>query len=98
MPEQRKYGKRLKVAALKYDAVKDGVPRLIAQGDGLIAEKIIQLAEEAGVTITKDPDLVTILSKIQVGSFITPQLYEVVAELLVFVYKLKEKWQETHPS
>ena len=85
---------RLKAAALRYDRRKEGIPRMIAKGDGLVAEKIIALAEEHGIPITRDPDLVTILSKMDLGQAISPDLYEIVAELLVFIYRLKEKWAE----
>jgi flagellar biosynthesis protein len=89
---------RLKAAALRYQPAKDDAPQLVAKGEGKLAEKIIQLAKEHGVPITEDPDLVEILSKMDIGREISPDLYRVVAELLVFVYRLKERWQKLHPS
>ncbi len=91
---KRKRGgkERLRAAALRFTPEKDGAPRLIAKGEGRIAEKIIALAKEHDIPITEDPDLVSILSKMDLGEEIDPALYEVVAELLVFVYRLKKKY------
>ena len=86
--------KHLRAAALRYNRQKDTVPKLVAKGSGFAAAKILELAEEHDIPVTQDPDLLTILSKMDVGECISPALYEVVAELLVFVYRLKEKWQE----
>ena len=90
--------KPIQAAALKYERERDKAPRLTARGEGKIAEKIIELAKEHGVPITQDPDLLTILSKMQIGSAINPAIYEIVAELLVFVYRLKEKWAENEQA
>ena len=87
-------GKRLRAAALRYERDRDAAPKVTARGEGHIAEKIIALAQEHDVPITRDPDLLTILSKMEIGSTINPALYEIVAELLVFVYRLKERVRE----
>jgi flagellar biosynthesis protein len=84
--------KRPKAAALEYKHGNHAVPRLTAKGEGLIAEKIIALAEEHDIPITSDPDLYTLLSKLDIGEYIHPSLYEVVAELLVFIYQIKEEY------
>jgi flagellar biosynthesis protein len=89
--------KRIKAAALRYVPEKDNAPRLVAKGEGKVAEKIIALAKEHGIPISEDPDLVTILSKMDLGEEVSPVLYEVVAELLVFVYRLKQKYLEGIP-
>ena len=94
--ENQKEEKRLQAAALRYRRKEDLAPKLLARGEGKVAEKIIDLAKQHGITISKDPDLVTILSKIDIGEMISQEMYEIVAELLVFVYRLKEKWQEDY--
>lgn len=96
MDSGEKRGKTLKAAALRYNRQKDNIPKLVAKGGGRAAARILELAEEHDIPVTRDPDLLTILSKMDVGECISPALYEVVAELLVFVYRLKEKWQEEH--
>ncbi len=77
-------------AAIRYDAKQDRAPLVSASGRGLIAEKIIELAQENGIPIKNDPDLVQILSKLKVGSEIPVELYRAVAEILAFVYSVNE--------
>lgn len=76
---------KLQAAALRYDPDKDDVPVLAAFGEGHVAERIIETAEAHGVPVTVDRQLASVLSKLSVGDQIPPQLYEVVAKLLVFV-------------
>ena len=70
--------------ALEYDP-NDVAPRVIASGQGFIAEKIIEKAEEENIPVHKDEKLAKTLSKLEVGDAIPPELYEIVAEVLVFV-------------
>jgi flagellar biosynthesis protein len=70
--------------ALSYDP-KDSAPRVIASGKGYLADKIIQKAKESDVPLHRDEKLTDTLSKLQIGDCIPPELYEVVAEILVFV-------------
>ena len=60
-------------------------PKILATGKGAIAEKIIETAKEADVPFYKDDKLADTLSKLEIGEAIPPELYEVVAEILVFV-------------
>jgi flagellar biosynthesis protein len=76
---------------LKYDAQKNSAPQVTAKGKGDVAERIIALARENGVPVKEDPDLVAVLSQIDVGRDIPASLYKVVAELLAFVYTLNNK-------
>lgn len=77
-------------AVIKYDSLKNSAPAVTASGRGTIAEKIIELAQEKGIPIKNDPDLVQVLSKLKVGSEIPVELYRAVAEILAFVYSLNE--------
>ena len=52
---------------------------------GKVAEKIIETAKENDVALHKDSKLANTLSKLDIGEYIPPELYEVVAEILVFV-------------
>lgn len=74
-------------AALFYDPI-DGQkpPEIVAAGHGLSAEEIVALAREHDVPIHQDPLLVEALAKLDVGSVIPRELYQVVAEVLAFVY------------
>lgn len=79
--------------ALSYDP-SDDAPRVVASGRGLLAEKIIEKANESAVPIHRDDKLADTLSRLEIGEMIPPELYEVVAEILIFVDsmdKLKSK-------
>jgi flagellar biosynthesis protein len=79
--------------ALKYDAATDNAPKVIAKGRGLVAEKIMALAREQGIPMREDPDLVQMLTQIDLDQAIPPSLYQIVAELLAFVYRLNQSYQ-----
>ncbi len=70
--------------ALAYDP-SDEAPRVIASGKGALAERIIEKAKEADVPVHRDDKLADTLSRLEIGDMIPPELYEVVAEILVFV-------------
>ncbi len=70
--------------ALEYDP-EDIAPRVIATGSGHLADKIIEAAKKEEIPVHADEKLAATLSKLEVGEAIPPELYEVVAEILVFV-------------
>ena len=70
--------------ALSYDP-NDDAPRVIATGKGALAERIIEKAKESEVPVHRDDKLADTLSRLEIGDAIPPELYEVVAEILVFV-------------
>lgn len=76
--------KKKQAIALEYDP-NDAAPKVIATGTGIIAEKIIEKAKEADVPIHRDDKLADTLSRLEIGEMIPPELYEVVAEILLFV-------------
>lgn len=63
----------------------ENAPKILATGKGEVAEKIIEKAKENDVPLYKDNKLADTLSKLKIGDAIPPELYEVVAEILVFV-------------
>ena len=72
----------------------DVAPKILAAGKGAVADRIIRKAQEEKVPFYKDDKLAATLSKLQIGDTIPPELYDVVAEILVFVNdmdKLREK-------
>lgn len=73
-----------RAVALEYDP-EEIAPKVIASGKGLLAEKIIEEAGKSDIPIHRDDKLAETLSKLDVGENIPPELYEVVAEVLVFV-------------
>lgn len=77
--------KKKRAAAIKYDPEESNAPVMAAFGEGYVADKILSLAEEEGIPIVPDPDLTEMLAKLSVGDEIPPELYEVVARILVFI-------------
>ncbi len=76
---------RLKTAvALEYEPGEQA-PKVIASGMGHIADRIIERAEEARVPVHKDEKLAKSLSILDVGEYIPPELYGIVAEVLIYV-------------
>jgi flagellar biosynthesis protein len=73
--------------ALSYQP-NEAAPKVIASGKGYLADKIIQKAQEAEIPLHQDEQLANTLSKLTIGDCIPPELYEVVAEILVFVDKM----------
>ena len=63
----------------------EAAPKILATGKGRIAEKIIEKAQDNNVPLYKDNKLADTLSRLNIGDMIPPELYEVVAEILVFV-------------
>ncbi len=70
--------------ALEYDPSEDA-PKVIASGRGALAERIIERAKESDVPVHRDDKLAETLSRLEIGEMIPPELYEVVAEILIFV-------------
>ncbi|SER99804.1 EscU/YscU/HrcU family type III secretion system export apparatus switch protein [Lachnobacterium bovis] len=88
-----KINKDKTAVALSYEPG-DKAPKILATGKGNLADKIIETAKENDVPLYKDNKLANTLSKLEIGDVIPPELYEVVAEILVFVDdmdKLKAK-------
>ncbi|MFX1673606.1 EscU/YscU/HrcU family type III secretion system export apparatus switch protein [Paraburkholderia sp. A2WS-5] len=82
---------RRSAAALAYDdpVARDGAPRVVAKGYGLVAEMIVQRAKEAGLYVHEAPEMVSLLMQVDLDSQIPPQLYQAVAELLAWLHGLE---------
>ena len=76
--------KKKQAIALQYNPG-DEAPTIVASGMGIVADKIIEKAKESDVPLYEDSKLANTLSKLEIGDMIPPELYEVVAEILVFV-------------
>lgn len=82
--------KRKEAIALAYQTG-DAAPRVVAKGRGLIAQAIIERAKEHGVYVHESEDLVGILMQVELDENIPPQLYQAVAELLAWLYRLEKE-------
>ncbi len=66
----------------------DSAPRVVAKGRGMIAEQIIERANEHGVAIHESKELVALLMQVELDDDIPPALYRAVAELLAWLYRV----------
>ncbi|MFW5985009.1 MAG: EscU/YscU/HrcU family type III secretion system export apparatus switch protein [Halanaerobiaceae bacterium] len=80
-----------KAAALKYDHNNDRAPKIVAKGEGQLAEKIIKKAAEEDIPLRENKDIIDVLLKLNIGEEIPRELYQVIAEILSFIYQLEEK-------
>ena len=74
--------------ALTYHAGRSA-PRVVAKGDGLVAQEIIRRAREAGVHVHQSRELVGMLMQVDLDREIPPLLYTAIAEILAWVYHLE---------
>jgi len=80
--------KRRSAVALRYEPT-DSAPRVVAKGYGEIAEAIIRHAEQSGLYIHSQPELVGLLMQVDLDETIPSELYQVVAELLAWLYHVE---------
>ncbi|GBF23617.1 flagellar biosynthetic protein FlhB, partial [Candidatus Gastranaerophilus sp. (ex Termes propinquus)] len=78
--------------ALKYNADENEAPKLIAKGSELFAKKIVEIARAHGVPVIENAPVARALFRlVDINREVPPDLYKAVAEILIFVYKLKKK-------
>lgn len=81
-----------RAVALQYDrAGGENAPKVVASGRRLVAERILEEARKAGVPVREDAALVQALSALELGTEIGEELYAVVAEALVWAYRLDRR-------
>ena len=83
--------KPLMATALQYDPENGGAPRVVASGQRKVAEKIIAEAKKNNITIYEDSALTAALSNVNLGEEIPEELYQVVAEVLAYIYRVTDK-------
>ena len=81
-----------KAVVLKYD-INEIAPTVLAKGQGFLAQRLLEQGKESNIPIYEDAELVEALTKIDIGENIPPELYEVVAHVLIFISDL-DKLQE----
>ncbi|MBI1245091.1 MAG: flagellar protein FhlB [Alphaproteobacteria bacterium] len=87
-PPQRPLDPNKKRAvALEYARESDPAPRVTAKGEGILAEKIIEIARAHGVTVREDRDLVQLLGAVDIDSPIPVEAFQAVAEILSYIYR-----------
>ncbi|MDR2132041.1 MAG: EscU/YscU/HrcU family type III secretion system export apparatus switch protein [Clostridiales Family XIII bacterium] len=89
--EEKKGAPDIKAAALKYDADRDRAPRVVAAGSGYVAQKILQVAMENGISIYHDDSAATMLAKLGAGKEIPPELYQIVVNIYISLLDTADK-------
>ncbi len=77
--------------AVKYDREKDNAPRVIAKGMWLKAEQLREIAKQYNIPIMRNVALASALYRVDVGQEVPEELYDAVAEVLNFVFALKQE-------
>jgi flagellar biosynthesis protein len=77
--------------ALRYQPGADSAPKVAAKGKGYLAEKILEMARAHNIPVREDKNLVQILSRLELEQEIPPQVYQTVAEILSFIYRLSRR-------
>lgn len=73
-----------RAVALSYD-YEDTAPKVVAKGSGLVAQNILDSAAKHDVPVYEDEKLAKMLTQLDIGDNIPPELYEIVAEVIVFI-------------
>jgi flagellar biosynthesis protein len=87
-----------RAVALGRDASGGKAPRIMAKGEGEAAKELVRLALKHNIPIKYDPDLVQVLSKLDLDQEISEDVYLVVAELLAFIYLVNQEFGQGGPS
>ena len=77
--------------ALKYDSDEDIAPKVIAKGENFIAKNMGEKAEELDIPIYRDEKIVHQLRNLEINDNIPQELYEAIAQVLIFITKLDKK-------
>ena len=83
--------KRERATALRYERHEARAPRVVAKGSGWLARRIIEEAKANGVPVREDPLLVEALMGLELHQEIPVELYQVIAEIYVFLYRLRNE-------
>jgi flagellar biosynthesis protein len=86
-------GKRRQNAVALAYGTGDRAPKVVAKGQGLVAEKIMERAKEAGVFVHESKELVSLLMQVDLDREIPPALYRAIAELLAWLYHIESAQQ-----
>jgi flagellar biosynthesis protein len=81
---------REKAVALKYRAEEDRAPKVVAKGEGRVAQAIKEAAAKHGVPIRRDDDLIELLAQVDIDREIPAELYAAVAEVLSWIYRAND--------
>lgn len=87
--------KEMMAVALSYNEKIDSEPKVVAKGKGIVARNIIEKAKENNILIKEDTALVELLKELKINEGIPEGLYQVIAEIFAFVYKMDKSLEES---
>ncbi|MFC5714081.1 EscU/YscU/HrcU family type III secretion system export apparatus switch protein [Thalassorhabdus alkalitolerans] len=90
--KQRKEKNGRTAAVIRYDEEENLVPKVVAQGKGQVAQQIMALAKENNIHMQEDPLLVENLLDMDLGENVPPQLYSVIAEILLLIEEMENSY------
>lgn len=91
-PKNRRIKNGPSAAVLRYDETDGGAPQVVAHGTGAVARQMMELAKKHQIHIQEDEQLVGQLLDIDLGNQIPPQLYSVIAEILILLEEMDENY------
>ena len=87
-----------RVAAVRYNPQEYKAPIVIAEGKGYVAEKLLDEAHKHNIPVYKDEKLATLLTEIGIGAQIPEELYDIMAQILVFVSDMDELYSKVYQT
>lgn len=91
MSEQEKEKPKQHAVALSYQRENNDAPKVVAKGSGFVAEKILATGKQHSVPIYKNKTLVSMLMAVELDREIPPELFQVVAEVLAYIYRIDKR-------
>lgn len=74
--------------ALRYDRNKEEAPRVVAKGKGFVAEQLLAIAQKNAVPVYQNQTVTQLLMAVELDREIPPELYQAVANILAYIYRL----------
>lgn len=85
----------IRAAALKYNKDENQAPVVVAAGSGYVAGRILEIADECGVAVYHDDSAATLLSKLNLGQEIPPELYRMVVDIYLAVISASDALKDS---
>lgn len=93
MPDDKRPMQK-EAVAIRYDRGKEDAPRVIAKGKGFVAEQLLAIAKKHAVPVYQNQSVAQLLMAVELDREIPPELYQAVANVLAYVYRLEGRAAE----
>lgn len=95
---KKKTRERDLAVAIRYRTEEDRAPKVVAKGEGFVAQAIREIAEKNGIPTRRDDDLIELLAQVDIDQEIPSELYAAVAEVLAWIYRANDGMKRTTGS